>query len=434
MQLPSSASTRHIRVPLAARVLIGLVVGFAIGLLLPHADADIARHALAVAEPAGAIFVNLIRMTVIPLVVASLVVAVATAPDAGTVGRVGVRALALFLAILAAGALFAAVAAPALFALFPLDAAAVASLRASAASGGQAITDSAKTLPTVGQWLTDLVPANVFKAATDGAMLPLIVFALALGVALGRVDDGKRGPVVRVFDGIADAMLVLLRWILALAPFGVLALAIPLAARVGTAAAAALVAYIAIAVVLMVVFLALVLYPVAIIGGRLSASRFGRAALPAQAVAFGSRSSLAALGALIEASRDVLTLSAPITGFLLPLAVATFRAGAAVNQTVGVIFIAYLYGVPLSAAQLATIVVTVIVTTFSVPGIPGGSIIVLVPVLVAARLPVEGIGVLLAVDTIPDMFRTMSNVTGSLTVAAVLGRPSRTAALTTAGS
>jgi Na+/H+-dicarboxylate symporter len=190
-------------------------------------------------------------------------------------------------------------------------------------------------------------------------------------------------------------------------------------------------AYIAVAVVLMVVFLVFVLYPVAVLGGRVSVDRFARAALPAQAVGFGSRSSLAALGAMIEASRDALALGPHITGFFLPLAVATFRAGAAVNQTVGVIFIAYLYGVPLSASQLATIVVTVVVTTFTVPAIPGGSIIVMVPVLVAARLPVEGIGVLLAVDTIPDMFRTMSNVTGSLTVATVLGRRSavRTPAL-----
>ena len=422
MQLPSSARQSRARIPLAARVLIGLGVGFAIGLLLAHTDADTTRRVLAVAEPAGAIFVNLIRMTVIPLVVASLIVAIATAPDTTAVGRIGIRALLLFLGILAAGAALAAIAAPPLFALYPLDAAAVAALRATAASAGQTVTESARAIPSVGQWISDLVPANVFKAASDGAMLPLILFALALGIALGRVDESRRGAVVRVFDGIAEAMLVLLRWILALAPIGVLALAIPLAARVGSAAAGALVAYIAVAVLLMVAFLILVLYPLAIIGGRVSASRFARASLPAQAVGFGSRSSLAALGAMIEASRDALALGGPITGFFLPLAVATFRAGAAVNQTVGVIFIAYLYGVPLSATQLATIVVTVIVTTFTVPAIPGGSIIVMVPVLVAARLPVEGIGVLLAVDTIPDMFRTLSNVTGSLTVATVLGR------------
>ena len=422
MQPPASARASLARIPLAARVLAGLLAGFAIGLVLSRTDAGVAAMVLAIAGPAGAIFVNLIRMTVIPLVVASLVVAIATAPDARVVGSIGMRAVLLFVAVLAAGALFAALAAPALFALYPLDAAAAGSLRATAAAAGQGVAEGARTLPTAGQWLADLVPANVFKAASDGAMLPLIVFALALGLALGRIDEAKRATTVRLFDGIADAMLVLLRWILALAPIGVLALAIPLAARVGTAAVGALAVYIAVVVSLMVVFVALVLYPLAIVGGRVGASRFARAILPAQALGFGSRSSLAALGAMIEATRDSLALPPAITTFFIPLAVATFRAGAALNQTVGVIFIAYLYGNVLSAAQLATIVVTVVVTTFSVPAIPGGSVIVMVPVLVAAGLPVEGIGILLAVDTIPDMFRTMTNVTGSLTVATVLGR------------
>jgi Na+/H+-dicarboxylate symporter len=361
-------------------------------------------------------------MTVIPLVVASLVVAVATAPDRRAVGAIGVRALVLFVVVLFAGAVLAALVAPSLFALAPLDASAVLSLRADAAASGQGVAEGARAIPTVGQWIVDLVPANVFKAASDGAILPLIVFALALGVALGVVGEESRAPVVRLFDGIADAMLVLIRWILALAPVGVLALAIPLAARVGTAAVGALAIYIAVAVGLMVAFNLLVLYPLAVLGGRVGLARFARACLPAQAVGFGSRSSLAALAPMIETTRDRLALPPAITSFFLPLAVATFRAGAAVNQTVGVIFVAYLYGNALSTSQLATIIATVVVTTFSVPAIPGGSIIVMVPVLVAAGLPVEGVGVLLAVDTIPDMFRTTTNVTGHLSVATVLGR------------
>ena len=430
VQLPSAPRSAFARTPLAARVLFGLVVGFAIGFLLPHVDPRTARRVLAVAEPAGATFVNLIRMTVIPLVVASLVVAVATAPDRRAVGAIGVRALALFVVVLFAGALLAALAAPPLFALAPLDAGAVTSLRASAAASGQAVSQGSEAIPSVGQWIVDLVPANVFKAASDGAILPLIVFALALGLALGRVREESRAPVVRLFDGLAEAMLVLIHWILMLAPIGVLALAIPLAARVGTAAVGALTIYIAVAVGLMVAFNLFVLYPLAVVGGRTGLARFARACLPAQAVGFGSRSSLAALAAMIEATRDRLALPPAITSFFLPLAVATFRAGAAVNQTVGVIFVAYLYGNALSTSQLATIVATVVVTTFTVPAIPGGSILVMVPVLVAAGLPAEGVGVLLAVDTIPDMFRTMTNVTGHLTVATVLGRRGNTAATT----
>jgi len=148
---------------------------------------------------------------------------------------------------------------------------------------------------------------------------------------------------------------------------------------------------------------------------------FARAALPAQAVAFSSRSSLAALPAMIEIGRDQLRLPDEITSFFLPLAASVYRIGAAVGQTVGVLFIAQLYGVTLGPAQLASVVLTVVATSFSVPGIPGGSIVIMAPVLMAAGLPVEGIGILLGADTIPDMFRTTANVTGHMAMAVAIG-------------
>jgi len=419
----SPITPRAPRLPLAAQVLIGLVAGFALGMLLTASGDRAVRVALAIAEPAGALFVNAIRMTVIPLVVASLLVAVATAPDPRTVGTVGVRALLLFLAVLFAGATFAALFAPPLFALVPIDPAATAALRASATSAAPATA----SIPSVGQWLVDLVPANPFKSASDGAILPLIVFALAAGIALARIAPERGAVVIRFFEGVNDAMILLVRWILAFAPLGVFALAIPLAVRAGSSAAGALVSYIVVAVVLTVAFCAIVLYPLAAVGGRMSLARFARACLPAQAVAFGSRSSMAALPVMIETARDRMLLPPAITGFFLPLATATFRAGSAVAQTVSVIFVAHLFGVSLGPLQLATIAVTIALTTFSIPAIPGGSILVLVPVLVAAGVPAEGIGVLLGVDTIPDMFRTTGNVTGDLAVAAVLGRPRRVA-------
>jgi len=419
----SPITPRAPRLPLAAQVLIGLVAGFALGMLLTASGDRAVRVALAIAEPAGALFVNAIRMTVIPLVVASLLVAVATAPDPRTVGTVGVRALLLFLAVLFAGATFAALFAPPLFALVPIDPAATAALRASATSAAPATA----SIPSVGQWLVDLVPANPFKSASDGAILPLIVFALAAGIALARIAPERGAVVIRFFEGVNDAMILLVRWILAFAPLGVFALAIPLAVRAGSSAAGALVSYIVVAVVLTVAFSAIVLYPLAAVGGRMSLARFARACLPAQAVAFGSRSSMAALPVMIETARDRMLLPPAITGFFLPLATATFRAGSAVAQTVSVIFVAHLFGVSLGPLQLATIAVTIALTTFSIPAIPGGSILVLVPVLVAAGVPAEGIGVLLGVDTIPDMFRTTGNVTGDLAVAAVLGRPRRVA-------
>jgi Na+/H+-dicarboxylate symporter len=166
------------------------------------------------------------------------------------------------------------------------------------------------------------------------------------------------------------------------------------------------------------------LYPLAVAGGRMSPAAFASFCAPAQAVAFSSRSSLAALPAMLE-SADRAAAPPVVAGFVLPVAASVFRFGGAVAQTVGVLFLARLYGIALAPAKLASIVVAVIFTTFAVPGIPGGSILAMVPVLRAADVPLEGIGILLAVDTIPDMFRTTANVTGSMAVAAVLSRRSR---------
>jgi Na+/H+-dicarboxylate symporter len=197
--------------------------------------------------------------------------------------------------------------------------------------------------------------------------------------------------------------------------------------KLGASAAGAVLWYIAVVSLMCVLFTAFVLYPLAIIAGRLSLRDFARAAAPAQAVAISSRASLATLPVMIERFGGQLQLSGDITGFLLPLSISTFRAGAGIGITGGVCFLATLYGVHLSVAQLATVALTTTLLSFSVPGIPAGSIIVMVPVLLAAGLPIEGIGILIGVDTIPDMFRTTTNVTGSMTVAAILGARQRAA-------
>ena len=259
------------------------------------------------------------------------------------------------------------------------------------------------------------------KAAADGAMLPVIVFSVLFGVALAGVTAERRDAVLRVTQGIADAMQRLVAGILELAPFGVFALAVPLASKLGLAAAGAVIAYIVLVVLLTILIGVVLLYPVGIIAGSMSPQAFVSFCAPAQAVAFASRSSLAALPAMVE-SGERANLPPVVSRFILPLAASVFRIGAAVAMPVGVLFLARLYGTTLSPAQLASVVFTVILSSFAVPGVPGGSIIAMVPVLAAVNLPIDGIGILLAVDTIPDMFRTTENVTGSLTLAAVLRR------------
>jgi Na+/H+-dicarboxylate symporter len=406
------------------QVLLALVAGLGLGLLIATSGSPGLLAIGRALEPLGTLFVNGIRMTIIPLVVSSLIVGIAAAPDTRTIGRLGGRALLFMLVAVSAAALLGVTVAGPVFAQFPIDPSATAALRASADAAAGSTATSAKALPSFGQWLTDLVPINPIKSAADGAMLPLIVFSVAFGIAVTRIEARPRAALLPVLEGIQDASLTLVRWVLTLAPVGVFGLAVPLAAKLGVGAVGALASYIGVVSLLSIVLIGL-LYPVAAVLGGVSLRSFARAALPPQAMAFSGRSSLAALPAMIAATRDTLALPPQIPGFLVPLLTSTFRIGAGVGQTVAVVFIAHLYGVVLSPAQLATIALTTVVSSFSVPGIPGGTIVGMVPVLMAAGVPVEGAGILLGVDTIPDMFRTTANVTGDMAAAVVLGRRER---------
>jgi proton glutamate symport protein len=277
----------------------------------------------------------------------------------------------------------------------------------------------------VSSWLIDLVPTNAIKAAADGALLPLIVFTIAFGLAVSRIPDDRRRALTTFFAAVADAMLVLVRGIVAFAPLGVMALTAPIAARLGVGVAGALANYIAVAVGLTLLFLAIVVYPAAALFGRVSFRQFARACVPAQSLAISSRSTMATLPAMMDAARS-LGVNEPVVALVIPLAATTLRVGAAVGQIVAALFAARLFDVTLSVAQLMSVLVATIFTTVASPGVPGGSIIVMTPVLVAAGIPPGAIGILLGADAIPDMVRTMANVTGGIAAAAIAGRATST--------
>jgi proton glutamate symport protein len=408
-------------VSLTTRVLLGLVTGFLLGLALASGVIPGAAAIAAILTPAGTIFINLIRMTVIPLVASMLIASVGSLAATGALGRVAIRALITALALVTVTAVVTVVIAAPVLERIHIDQAAALALRGPAGAATTAAPAAGRDAFV--QVVVDLVPANVVKAAADGAMMPVILFSALFGIALARVAPERRDAVLAVAQGVADAMQRMVGAVLELAPIGVFALAVPLASKLGLAAAGAVLAYIALVVTLTVALAVVLLYPVGIIGSGMTPRAFIAFCAPAQAVAFASRSSLAALPAMVE-SAERAQMPPLVSRFVLPLAASVSRVGAAVAQPVGVLFLARLYGVALSPAQLASVVFPVMLTTFAVGGIPGGSIIAMVPVLAAVNLPIEGIGILLAVDTIPDMFRTTANVTGSLTVAAVVRKHS----------
>ncbi|MEW5915216.1 MAG: dicarboxylate/amino acid:cation symporter [Gemmatimonadota bacterium] len=409
-------------------MLLGLVAGLAAGMVVSLLDAAWGDKLVAFVTPIGTLFINAIRMTVIPLIVAKLIVSVASMSDEGTARRVGAMAFLLFVPAVILATFIGMVAFGPVMQRLVIDPAVAASLRENALATRGDVAAAAQSIPGITEWVVALVPQNVIRAAADGTMLPLIVFSLALGLALSKVQPIRCDIVVRFFEGVADSMVTLVHWILKVAPLGVFALALPLAARLGLTAAGALVYYIAAVAVGCVLFTVLVTYPAAVLLGRVSLTRFAAAALPAQAIALSSRSSLASLPIMIDAARMRLGIPDQVASMFLPIAAALFRAGTALGSAIAVLFLARLYDVSLPLPTLLTIGAVIVVTSFGSPGIPSGGLLVILPVLTAAGIPAEGVGVLLAVDALPDMFRTTANITADMAAVAIVpAQPARPA-------
>ena len=411
---------RFTRTPLTTQVLVALVVGLAAGIAIASSQSPILRAIPGVVAPLGTLWVNALRMTVIPLVVSAILIGVESLPDARAVGRIGGRALVFFLIALVAAAAFAITIGPLVLSALTIDPAITASLRAATGTASQSAPDGA----SLGQWVAELVPSNPVKAAADGAILQLIVFALAVGIAITAIAEPSRRRFMELVHAVYHTMLTLVRWVLRVSPIGVFALTVALAAKLGATAAGAAAFYVVAVSVMILAFGALFYVAAWLIGGR-GFRVFARACAPAQAVALSSRSSLASLPALIEGSEAILHLPPSVCSFLLPLSVATFRPGGAITIPMGVLFVAQLHGVHLGLHQLAMVALTAVVTTFSAPGIPGGSLLVMVPVLLSAGLPADAVGLLIGVDTVPDMARTVTNVTGDMAAAAIVTRFNR---------
>jgi len=403
------ADQRRTGLSIGNRALIGLLAGLPAGAAIV-ASAHPALLAFGGAvEVVGTLWINAILMTIVPLVVSKVIVSIAGARDPRTVGRAGWRAGLLFLALLTVTATIAIAVMPPIFAWLPIDPAAAAALRAGSPA------QAAAAAPTAAQTVLALVPTNAIKAAADGAIVPLLVFAVAFALGASRIQPVLRDQIVGFFCAIDAAITVLLHWIIACAPYGVFALGVGLAIKVGVGIVSALLYYVVVSTVAMVLCIA-ALYVVVWAGARVSPRRFARAAAPAQVVAFGTHSSMAALPAMIEGAEERLGLSQTATGFVLPLSLAVFKYSGPVWFVVVACFVGRLYDIPIDPSRFVGIVLTAVLTSFAVGGVPSGAVVVAAPMLAAAGLPVEAIGLLLAVDPLPNAFRTVANVTGMLAV------------------
>ena len=400
----------------AAKVFLGLLLGAVLGLGLDAFAPAAAQHAAAIAQPVGRLWLNALQMTIVPLVMGLLIVGVAQASDAAASGRIARRTLAWILGLATASAVFTAFFAPFLLSFAPRSEALTEALHA--ATGTVAAPEG-----SVAASLAALVPTNAIAAAAQGAIVPLVVFTLLFAFALTRIPAERRAPLLALAQGVADAMIVIVHWVLKVGPIGVFALILPVTVQAGGSVLGALGVHVAVLVATYLVITAS-LYVIAPLGGGEPLRRFASAILPAQVVAASTQSSLASLPAMLQASNERFGYPPQVGALVLPLAVSLFRITSPAQYLGVMSFIAWAYGIELDATTIATCIALAVVISLGSVGLPGQASFMgtNLPIVQAAGLPVEPLGLLLAVDLIPDVFSTVGNVSADLTVASKVAR------------
>ena len=393
------------------RVLAGLVIGLALGAILAGRPAGALADQLA--RPVGRLWLDGLTMTVVPLVFSLLVSGMMSAAAQTRGGSVAARSLLWFAVLLLVATFFSVAVTLLVLQLAPVPQGAAAL----AMSGG-----SAPPVPASTDWLAAIIPTNVIQAAANTAMVPLVVFALLFGVAASRIDADLSQHIERTFRGIAQVMLVIVQWVLWLAPLGVLALGLGVGLRMGGSALGVLAHYVAV-VAVACLSMTVLSYAAAMLFGRIGIGAFARAALPAQAIAVSTQSSLASLPAMVEAA-EPLGIGKASAGIVLPLAVSLFRSASAAANVAVAIYLARVHAVPLDAATLGVGAIVAAVVSVAAVGLPAqvSFFAIIAPVCFAMGVPVVLLPLLLAIETLPDVFRTLGNVTADLAVARIVGR------------
>jgi proton glutamate symport protein len=397
----------------------GLVGGLALGLLAATTQQPLLLDAARALRPVGTLFLNLLSMVVIPLVAAALFTGIAGLGDVRKVGRLGVRTLAFFWATTLAAILIGFACARLILPFGALSAEAQTALRNAAVADSGAFHHATEQVPTGVRFLVDLVPANPLRAAVDGALLPLVVAVTIFAAAATTLPEAKRRALTDLAESVTEALIRIVHWVLVVAPVGILALVAPAVAQFGWSLVTAMGAFLLAVIVGIAVFMVGVLFPSVAIATRLPVPRFLRASFDSMLMAFSTTSSLATLPTMLAAAED-LKISRTVAGFVLPLGASINRSGSALFQVVAVLFAARLYGVPFGLPQMVQTGAAVFLASLTVASVPTGSVVSLAPAFAATGVPLAGLGMLMGLDRVPDMLRTMANVTGHLAGATVI--------------
>ncbi len=385
---------------LVAGLLLGATIGDKIAFLTQSADLI------------GTWWLNALRMTVIPLVVALLVTGIVQTADAASSGRTASRSVITMLSILMLVTIMAAIVTPLLLQIFPTP----------NGSGYPGATTAVDNPPPFVEYLKAIISPNVFNSAANDALLPLIIFTIALAFAITRLQPAKKEVLARFFEAMGEAMIVVIGWVLWLAPLGVFALGTTLGIAAGIASFANLLHYVLIVTTIGFIIM-LSAYPVAFFWARFKPMAFMRAAIPAQSVAISTQSSLASLPAMVEGAKQ-LGVGSRSTDIVLPMAVAIFRATSPAMNLAVAIYVAHWLGIELTFEQMALGVAVAWITTLGSVSLPGtiSFIAAIAPICMVMGIPLEPLGLLVAIETFPDIMRTVGNVTMDIAVTGTVAR------------
>jgi len=407
------------------KILLGLILGVVAGFVANFFGLTWLQSVLIAIQPIGTAWIRLITMIVVPLVVASLLIGTVSLGDLRKLGRIGGKTLVYYMSTTAIAVTIGLLVSNVIRPGSGIDEATRESLAADFAGQAQASMTLAADKPSTVEILLDMIPRNPVQAAAEMDLLALIVFTVIFGAALTMIDPPKREAVVSFFAGVNQTCMVMIDWIMKLAPYAVFALIGAIVAQFGIDLLRSLLLYSAV-VVLGLFLHAAITYGTALrVLAGLNPLTFVRRIRNAQIIAFSTSSSNATLPVTMETAEDEVGVSNEVASFVLPLGATINMDGTALYQAVAVMFIAQIYGIDLTIADQLIVVLTATLASVGAAGVPSAGIITLIIVLNSIGLGEfvqGGIALILGVDRILDMIRTSVNVTGDLTAAAVIAR------------
>jgi proton glutamate symport protein len=409
------------RKTLTAFAVIALFAGFGLGALARESGAQWLLSFVFVAKPVGTVWTNALRMIVLPLMISYLVLAISSLPRGRTAGILGITSLVSFITLLGIAGLFSVLVTPTLLANLPIAHTDMASFAAAAVTPAEVTSTAAATAPTVGQWISSLVPTNLVHAIVDDNYLQVFIAAVLLAAAMSRIATERKAALVNIFQAIADTATVLVGWLIRLLPLAAFCLAFVSGAAKGLTVAGNVGVFILTSCGI-VIGATILMYPIAVIVGRVSLRSFASATAPAQTVAAGTRSSLACLPALVEGAEQELGIPADVAAFTLPLSVSVFKLNLALTQPLHLLFVATMFGMHLTPAFILTFTASMILVSFTTAGIPSGGSFASLPFYLALGIPIEAFALFKVADAIPDIFKTVLNVTADMTVTTIVAR------------